>query len=58
MILENDNLKKWKSKLSTEMKKQYDIDDFSTSNTDECWLKNYIGYDTQDIIESEVENWD
>lgn len=58
MILTEDNLQEWKECLSKEMKEQHNVPDYGNTLSDNEWIKDYLGDDTQLAIEEEVECWD
>lgn len=58
MILTEENIEAWKACLSKEFKEQHDIDNFAHCNSNDEWIENYLGSDTQSAIDEEVEHWD
>lgn len=55
--LTKDNIEQWKAVLRVEMLRQYEIDEYDTTISDEEWLDMYEDETPQDAIDEEVSNW-
>ena len=58
MILTKDNLQEWKAKLTEDMMEQYDVPNYGNTLSNHEWITEHMGYDTQEVIDNEVECWD
>lgn len=55
--LTKDNIEQWKAVLRSEMLRQYEIDEYDSTISDEEWLDIHEGETPQDAIDEEVSNW-
>lgn len=56
--LTRQNLAEWKQELSGKMFARHNVKGYGSTNRDEVWLKDYLGYTTEDAVDGEIECWD